>query len=335
MEPPGADDLKLINGIGPAVVTRLNGVGILTFAQLAAMSPADLAAAVADLTGLTAERIIKQDWIGQARELAAQSTSPRPEKDAEPLKDSQNNLLLSVESQRDDEPATDLQDNDSIAVEPQKDAEIPAGSQNYARFMIEVFLDEENNRRSTHIVHVQSRDEDTWADWQGSRLLDFIAHRLGKNFTLDELTSTILPVSVVEPTPPVIDKRDLAGVLRLSDIEIVLGETTGRHGTLSNGQPFGTRLMLDLTDIALPEEEQLRYTAVIYGKRLESRVRLLIGEGRGTITPADRVAIDVDCTAPSQGTYHLEAALTLVQPATDTESADLSALTKGGLLHVH
>lgn len=70
-EPFLKDDLQLINGIGPAIVKRLNGVGINTFTHLAALSPADIAAAIADLSGLSAERIIKQDWIGQARKLAA------------------------------------------------------------------------------------------------------------------------------------------------------------------------------------------------------------------------------------------------------------------------
>ena len=70
-EPLPKDNLQLINGIGPAIIKRLNGVGISTFTQLAALSPADIAAAIADLSGLSAERIIKQNWIGQARELAA------------------------------------------------------------------------------------------------------------------------------------------------------------------------------------------------------------------------------------------------------------------------
>ena len=79
VEPPEVDDLKLINGIGPAVERRLHGVGIFTFAQLAALSPADIAAAVADLAGLSAERIIKQDWIGQARKLAEGSKPTEPQ----------------------------------------------------------------------------------------------------------------------------------------------------------------------------------------------------------------------------------------------------------------
>jgi hypothetical protein len=74
-KPPKIHDLKLINGIGPIVERRLNGVGIYTYAQLATLSPADVAAAVAGTGSLTSERIIKQDWIGQARKLASESVS--------------------------------------------------------------------------------------------------------------------------------------------------------------------------------------------------------------------------------------------------------------------
>ncbi|HLZ80089.1 MAG TPA: hypothetical protein VKP04_00520 [Ktedonobacteraceae bacterium] len=74
-KPLKIDDLKLINGIGPVAEQRLQGVGTYTFARLAALSPADIAAAVAGIGGLTSERIIKQDWIGQARKLASESIS--------------------------------------------------------------------------------------------------------------------------------------------------------------------------------------------------------------------------------------------------------------------
>jgi large subunit ribosomal protein L21 len=79
-EPPETDDLKLINGIGPAVERRLRGVGIYTFAQLAALSTADIAASIAGLSGLTTERIIKQDWIGQTRKLSSETVSIETQK---------------------------------------------------------------------------------------------------------------------------------------------------------------------------------------------------------------------------------------------------------------
>lgn len=83
--PAEADDLKRITGIGPTVEKRLNGVSIFTFARLAALSPADIAAAVAGVSGLTSERIIKQDWIGQARKLASESVSSEAQEGVEAL----------------------------------------------------------------------------------------------------------------------------------------------------------------------------------------------------------------------------------------------------------
>jgi hypothetical protein len=77
------NDLKLINGIGPTVERRLHGIGCFTYAQLAALSSADIAAAVAGISGLTSERIIKYDWIGQAQKLASESISSEAREEVE------------------------------------------------------------------------------------------------------------------------------------------------------------------------------------------------------------------------------------------------------------
>jgi hypothetical protein len=71
---PG-DDFRRIAGIGPALERRLHDAGILTYQDLAARSPEEIAAALADVTGVSPERIASQDWIGQARQLAG----PPPE----------------------------------------------------------------------------------------------------------------------------------------------------------------------------------------------------------------------------------------------------------------
>jgi len=64
------DDFQKIAGIGPALAQRLWSAGILTYDDLARRSPAEIAAALADVAGLSAERIASQNWTGQARELA-------------------------------------------------------------------------------------------------------------------------------------------------------------------------------------------------------------------------------------------------------------------------
>ncbi len=134
-EPPRIDNLKLINGIGPAVEKRLNGVGIFTFAQLAALSPADITAAVSDLAGLSAERIIKQDWIGQAHKLAAESTSSEAQKYVEPAAE----LSAPIEHARAATPLIEPQQArqlapESITSEVQEGVEAPAGTEQAATF---------------------------------------------------------------------------------------------------------------------------------------------------------------------------------------------------------
>jgi len=65
---PARDDLTLINGIGPAFEKALNAIGIFTFAQLAEQDARSLADKMN--ARITAERIRRDRWIEQARELA-------------------------------------------------------------------------------------------------------------------------------------------------------------------------------------------------------------------------------------------------------------------------
>lgn len=66
------DDLKKIKGIGPVNEAQLNELGIYTFAQIAAWTPAnvDWVEGYLSFPG----RIGREDWIGQARALAGKTT---------------------------------------------------------------------------------------------------------------------------------------------------------------------------------------------------------------------------------------------------------------------
>lgn len=69
MEKPSApDDLKAISGIGPKLETVLNGLGIWTFGQVAALAREE-AAWLDDYLGFKG-RITRDDWTGQAAKLA-------------------------------------------------------------------------------------------------------------------------------------------------------------------------------------------------------------------------------------------------------------------------
>lgn len=63
---PEGDDLQRISGIGPTFAQRLREAGIVTYAQLARLSAEQLAA----MAGTTLERVRRNRWIEQARDLA-------------------------------------------------------------------------------------------------------------------------------------------------------------------------------------------------------------------------------------------------------------------------
>lgn len=70
------DELASIKGISRAVERRLHACGVLTFQQLGDMTAQEVAERLKSMRGVTAKRIEREDWIGQARELAARAAEP-------------------------------------------------------------------------------------------------------------------------------------------------------------------------------------------------------------------------------------------------------------------
>lgn len=64
----GRDDLKKINGVGPAHETSLHEQGIYTFKQIADLSDEDINRLGEAIDGVTSQTI-KESWIPQAKEL--------------------------------------------------------------------------------------------------------------------------------------------------------------------------------------------------------------------------------------------------------------------------
>jgi len=63
-----ADDLKLINGIGPVYEEKLNELGIYTFEQISKLKAADREE-LAAIDGITREKIEAEEWVKQAKEF--------------------------------------------------------------------------------------------------------------------------------------------------------------------------------------------------------------------------------------------------------------------------
>jgi large subunit ribosomal protein L21 len=64
----GADDLKQLSGVGPALEKKLHAAGVTSFAQIAAWTDADVAAMDEKLS--LKGRTEREGWIAQAKELA-------------------------------------------------------------------------------------------------------------------------------------------------------------------------------------------------------------------------------------------------------------------------
>lgn len=67
--PDDADDLKKITGVGPKLAATLNEIGIHHYAQIAAWTPENIA--WVDEQAKAKGRIERDDWVGQAKALAA------------------------------------------------------------------------------------------------------------------------------------------------------------------------------------------------------------------------------------------------------------------------
>lgn len=70
------DNLEVILGIGEVFNRRLLESGITTFEALAALSPAE----IAEKTGIPQDRIERDDWLSQAKELAEAAKSKKTRK---------------------------------------------------------------------------------------------------------------------------------------------------------------------------------------------------------------------------------------------------------------
>jgi hypothetical protein len=94
---PG-DDFRKIAGIGAVIERRLHEAGIFTYQDLAARSPEQIAASLADVAGLSSARIASQDWTGEARQLAGPLAPPLPSEPSQHYASFHIELLLDVDN---------------------------------------------------------------------------------------------------------------------------------------------------------------------------------------------------------------------------------------------
>lgn len=297
VEPSETDNLKLINGIGPAVEHRLHGIGIYTFAQLAALSPADIAAAIAGLSGLTAKRIAKQDWIGQASRLAASSKSTEKQEAEET------------------EPAHPVEQEPELTATIAQEAEFPPPA------------------IAEPVLAIATPEETTDTDAPVEEAESVPPVLLEPEIATQAVTSPGAKDALI--TPSVVAMRGPIGVLRILKMEMIQAEAQALQNILRHDQPYTVCLTLDLTDVVMSADIQFNYKAYILCKSLEGNPPYVAGEATGTITYTDSITINVKGTALPRGSILLQALVTLWQVRTETtQQTYLQAWSDGNLLLV-
>jgi hypothetical protein len=290
------DDFTRIHGIGPGIERRLHAAGILSYGQLAALQAQEIATAVGNLVGMSAQRVLDQDWIDQARQLDTQTQSVEPDPGSEPAE----------------------------------------GRQHYAVFTVELLLDDENRVKRTRATHVQSQAEVAWAGWEDHRLEKFFiesANLKVPQATEADRSQKSPADSGLEPhAADSIDKEDFTP----EDLKIEALETEFPNNTILGDQPFRVRLMLDLKNADRSRMEPIVYSVKIYAKKLGSTSRQIIGKAEGTLPPEARVNLDVENVNLSSGTYRMETLVTLLPTRQiNKPGAGLFAMTEGSWLQVY
>ena len=331
-----ADDFRLINGLPKTAKAKLHAAGILTFDQLAMMSPHEIVAAIEDSDSAnaetSAERIIRDDWIGQAKKLA-------------------ESLKVAVEASSESLPAVKSEER-------------------ITSFVLELKLSPNNTVKQTRVMHVESAEKDAekkWEGWNEVELMSFIAHRAGVVLPTAHQEARLAkptPIAVTsieerlrrlhakpEPAAPAVlptlpqptsSSVESAHRPAKSEMKVFVRGMDLPSGLVSSGEPYSLKVQLAPSLFPSPEASELSYTVTVYAKPLADppdaagkHHSSVIGETQGTIKPTDNLVFDVEGANLERGAYRLQAAAIFQsQAAKKSAQKRFTAFVEGGLLQV-
>jgi hypothetical protein len=321
------DDLKLIKGIGPVLAGRLHNGGIHTFAELASMSPARLAARV---SGLSSRKIAVQAWIAQARELASEKKRSRfRKKEAVKRTIRQHYENFTVEILLDDKNkarrtrVVHIQSGDADTWPGWEATQLTEFVVRHAALRILQAKSVLEGNESAHNEISQSASEES----------------VSTVFR----TSDPAPVFAVEtrleqpanakagPISQSLNRTNLAGALRVRELKVVTVDSDIPIFFLQSGQPYLLRLILDLEDVVAPNDAQLICRATIFAKQFGGPSPS-VTEMSNVCRLSDTASLDIVGAGLAAGTYRLEA---FVRLASEEATPGLTASLKGNLIQVY
>lgn len=286
-------EFRRIDGIAETTEKSLHEAGINTFEELSILSPQEIAGKLKGVAVL--EKINRNDWTGQAAELARQLAETR------------------LPAKKDD----------------------PEERQYYESFMVVLLLDDQHEVRRTKISHVQKGTETSWAGWDEPRLVDWIsaqAKLARKQTSVKEHVLKEEPPSVMlRKAPP----QKLTGNLKLRKLQIIAPSTTQVKQAVCPGDPFGVRFRLDFDGLEIPQAAHLMYRAEIRIHTIKDWKRAYCKQVEGQVLWNDEWGPEPIVPGLPEGFYHLDVAVQVYPAgSTDPARDGLYAQTEGKMLQV-
>jgi len=291
-KPPKGDNFKLIKGVTHSIESRLHEARIFTFSQLAAISPANLAELMGGLKGVCEERIIEQEWISQAQQLAANVDRGRVDE------------LASAENIGNEGFVVDLFLDDEKRVRKTQVLQVKSGEGeewegwDEAR-LINFFLERAQLRLSP------KRDE--------------------KEVVPTKTAAASQPAGV-----PADQSRTPYEGISLRGLEMIRANHQTPSKLIKSGEPFNVRLSYGMDD-QMKASASFEYTAFISAIKYGENSRQLLRRIQGMINAGDD-AITVEVNRPNlrPGLYKIEAALE-IGPTFPKPAVRHSVLTQAAL----
>ncbi|HEX4949780.1 MAG TPA: hypothetical protein VFZ34_24155 [Blastocatellia bacterium] len=299
--PTDADDFKPIKGINTMIENRLHAAGIVTYEQLAALSPDEIARRVGKMTGVTVERIREQNWTGQAYELTQQKDSAELVNVGFVLdlfldagKHVKSTQVLNVKSGEGDEwPGWDDTRLLNFFIEQsqlQRPAQVPASLQ--------------------PTVSAPLSKTDAVATTAPPVIAETAPAHLA--------AATPKPSSTkAAPAQPVMiasEQTAQATEPILRELQVISPETMTPTTLIKSGAPFQVWLELNLSDQLKQKTAPLNYTASVYAKRWEDQSQFVVGEARGKFQSTDqKINVAGQELSLLPGVYNLTASLIVME----------------------
>ncbi len=290
------DDFQIINNINSIVESRLYQSGILTFEELAALTPEQIFKKVGCLTGFTLKQVIEQDWVGQAQKLSEKHDLMNGSKESEGFI---LNLFLNKQK---------LVHSTQILHVNSDEGEKWNGwdSNRLQNFII--------SHSGVVLPKTKAVKERVSAKPRKPQVQV-------TNVALTEPVTPAEPSIAAQAEMPQIKPSIQQPEIAFRAIELISSTSGTPSKFLLKGEPFEICLSIDRERTRQKFETAMDYTATIFAKSIDTSQRVNLGVGQGVIFKTDeaiRVKIPKQDLVP--GAYRLEAALSIGKDSQSTKN---------------